>query len=115
MTTKELSKAFFELANDLIEDREEIENLSRRDLMLKIEHALEAPYDHDAKGTEEDNGVDTELLVLKYKPMLEKIRELEFVCSTNITEIVEEAFTKRELAAMCAIREIHKLKNTGLI
>lgn len=115
MTTKELSKAFFELANDLIEDREEIENLSRRDLMLKIEHALEAPYDHDAKGTEEDNGVDTELLVPKYKLMLKKICKLEFVCSTNVTEIVEETFTKRELAAMCAIREIHKLKSAGLI
>lgn len=115
MTTRELSKAFFELANDLIEDREEIENLSRRDLMLKIEHALEAPYDHDAKGTEEDNGVDTELLVSKYKPMLEKICKLEFVCSTNVTEAFEEAFTKRELAAMCAIREIQKLRNEGLV
>ena len=115
MTTKELSKTFFELANDLIEDREEIENLSRRDLMLKIEHALEAPYDHDAKGTEEDNGVDTELLVPKYKLMLKKICKLEFVCATNVTEIVEETFTKRELAAMCAIREMHKIKNAGLI
>lgn len=114
MTTKELSKTFFELANDLIEDREEIENLSRRDLMLKIEHALEAPYDHDAEGTEEANGVDTTILAPIYIEMLEKVLAFDFICATNMTEALEEAFTKRELAAMYAIKEIQKLKDEGI-